>query len=409
MRLIFINHAHPDIPHVSGMRLSYFAKAMAGRGHQVVLITSTYPDQSRPVASPADQLKRLDTHDWSAPFHLEIMPFRLKALEWIRTNRLPAPVRRTLTFWHMAYHGGVFEDWVVACRPHARDLASSFRPELVWGTFGNTSNLVLAQFIARQAGCPWVMDIKDNWATFIRPGLREWLAWRFRDASGYTCNAAHHQAVAAKWLHQGKGRVIYSGVAEEFLNPMAVQSDSATRDLILVGGTYDQAVLIQFLQGIKSWLSKLDPAKLSSIRFVYVGSDSQRVKDALNRINLPCKTAISGYLSIKVLAHQCRQALANCYVWASFGFHHKLLELLSCGRPVVAFPGEAEESKALAAQSATPFSACTDERALHSALDHAWATYGLNESDTNAKQWQWQALAVQLEEFFIDCKQEQAA
>lgn len=409
MRLVFVNHAHPDIPHVSGMRLFYFAKAMAKRGHQVVLVTSTHPDQTDSTPSPEAQLKRLRTHDWCTPFHFQVRPAALIALRWIRTNRFPKPIRRALTFWYMAFHGGVFEDWVASCRPHARDLSGLFRPELVWGTFGNTSNLELAQLIARGAGCPWVIDIKDNWSAFIKPGLRSLLALRFRSARGYTANSAHHQTIAAKWLRQRKSSVVYSGVAEAFLQPLVRNANIATRDLVLVGGTYDKAILRKFLEATKAWLLNLKSGELSNVRFIYAGSDSQRVSQMIKQIDFPCRSYIPGYLPLDEFASHCRQAVANCYLWAPFTFHHKLLELLSCARPVIAFPGEAPESKMLAAHSVTAFSACADERSLHAALSKAWDMYGADSTQANSEQWRWSVMAEHLESFFNEVVFEQVA
>jgi glycosyltransferase involved in cell wall biosynthesis len=400
MRLIFVNHAHPQIAHVSGMRLAYFAKAMAGRGHQVILLTASLPQDTESAQQGfADLAQRLAVHDWSEPLLIAVQPVALPSLQWARSGQLPAVLRRCLTFWHLAYHGGVLEDWVAACRPHLAALAQAFRPELVWGTFGNTSTLVLAQSIARQSACPWLMDIKDNWSAFLKPGLREWLAWRFRDASGYTGNAEHQLAIAAKWLYRRKTAVVYSGVAEAFFAANTA-TETAANTIVLIGSTYDQTVLRVFLRGVKTWLQSLTVADAGAIRFIYVGADGQRVAAALAEAQLPCPAEVLGYVPVDELAGYCRGALANAYLWAPFTFHHKLLELLACGRPVIAFPGEAPESMALAAQTDTLFVACSDERALHEALNQAWRERAVGPRTPPVQHWRWQALAGQLEAFF---------
>ena len=41
MRAVFINHCHPEIDHVCGMRAGRFAEAMVANGHKIVLLTQT--------------------------------------------------------------------------------------------------------------------------------------------------------------------------------------------------------------------------------------------------------------------------------------------------------------------------------------------------------------------------------
>ena len=60
-------------------------------------------------------------------------------------------------------------------------LASAFRPEVAWGIFGNTDAWAIAQGIAREAGCPWVRDIKDQWTAFIPAPLQRLVAARYAD------------------------------------------------------------------------------------------------------------------------------------------------------------------------------------------------------------------------------------
>jgi hypothetical protein len=61
------------------------------------------------------------------------------------------------------------------------------------------------------------------------------------------------------------------------------------------------------------------------------------------------------------MAAACRSAIANVYVKHDGTFHHKLLELLSCGVPVIVVPGESEESRRLARAVGGALHECRDE------------------------------------------------
>lgn len=402
MRLVFVNHAHPDLPHVSGMRLSHFAHALAELGHEVILLTASLPSENSGDVggSLADVIS---THCWSHPLHISVTPTFDRSLKLIRTGQCAVPLRRCLTFWYLACRGGVFDDWVEPCRAYVRTLCSVFNPHLAWGTFGNTSNLFLAQLIGRTARCPWLIDVKDNWCAFIPTGLRHFLAWRFRDAAGYTSNATHHESIAAPYLRQRRKRVIYSGVAPEFLRREPDADAVASRELILVGGTYSKETLIAFLSEFGRWL-RLNGDRCEGIRFVYAGTDRDRVRNVIADIALKCDIELADYLPLKELAKRCRKAWANCYIRAPFTFHHKLLELLSCGRPLISYPEEAGESLALARHFTTPFISCGDPSALTRAFDYAWERRDQPARPQTVTQWTWNHLAQSLAVFFSEVR-----
>jgi len=404
MRLVFVNNIHPDTPHVSGTRLSYFAREMALCGHEVVLVTGV-PPNGQPARGPGTTLdQQLGCHDWSRPMILGVAPRPSWSLEAIRGATVPPLLRRGLTAWNFVAHGGVFGDWTRAAAPVGARLAEVFRPDLVWATFGNTSNLALAQGIARRCGCLWVADVKDNWEAFVPVGLQRLMARRFRDAAGVTSNAAHHLDIASRWLDSSRSRVVYSGVAEEFFAADdRVTAVSGRVDLLLIGSTYSAEQLEDFLTALRGWLIRLAPEDRSRVRFVYAGSDHERVAATVSLTEWPCERRIYAHLPIADLAHLASHAFANCYLWSPSTFHHKLLELLVVGRPVVAFSGEHEESRSLASQCATPFSACENAQALQVALERAWADRDRSPTrKPSSPAWHWSDFAVGLEQFFLD-------
>lgn len=399
MRLVFVNNTHPLTPHVSGMRLFHFANAMAQRGHQVVLLTGAPPNGTELGAHDAGLSARLEAHDWSQPMVLPISPLPDRFLQAIRAGRVPWLLRRAVTAWQFIVHGGVFPDWTRAAKPIASQLATLFSPHLVWATFGNTSNLTMGQTIAREAKCAWVMDAKDNWNAFTPRGLRRLMAFRLRDASGLTSNAEHHLRIARTWFGQARTKVIYSGVVDAFYasRQEPKKPDQETK-ILLVGATYSKVVLGQFIAAFEQWRDGLVDG--SNVRLHYAGWDAERVLAAVESAGLSSIAVVQRQLPLPELAIQVRNAAAVCYLWAPFGFHHKLLELLMVGVPVISFPGEHPESLLLASTCATPFFPCRDVVQLTTAFDQALAFAELDAQCSPMPRWRWSDFSVGLEAFF---------
>jgi len=395
MRLVFVNRTHPGEPHVSGMRIGRFAREMSQRGHEVAVLTSTLSTEPAGTGG-ASLAERLATHDWTSPLVVPAESGRAHPRDG--SGGLPGPIRRGVTMWRLAVQGGAFVEWQREAWKPSELLARQFRPDCVWATFGNTSNWIVAQRLAARAGCPWVADIKDNWELFIPPPLRRWMAWRFRDAAGHTCNSEHHQIAARASIAFRHVQVIYSGVADEFFEHPAPTKPARHR-LLLVGSTYRHPWLERYLAALRAWLARLDDVDRRSIEFLYAGSDGERVARALGDIPLGCATRVEAQLPIHQLAELTRDAFANSYIWLAETFHHKLMELLIAGRPVIAYPGENSESRRLAAGTPTQFAACADERDLAAALDAAWERRGNPAAASTGVHWRWSDFAAELEAF----------
>jgi len=157
------------------------------------------------------------------------------------------------------------------------------------------------------------------------------------------------------------------------------------------------------LYALCQWLESLGPAARSAVRLVYAGSDASSVRAALAAQPLACEIEVLEHLPVEKLAQRASQAFCCCYIWASFGFHHKLLELLATGSPVIAFPGEHTESKHLASQCETPFSVCENSEQLKAALQQAWLSNRQARTAWSAvPPWRWDDFAERLEMFFME-------
>lgn len=400
MRLVFINHAHPDTPHVSAMRMYYFAKAMAARGHRVVLLTGESPTQPAQVVVAGQVAAAISAQDWTRPLVLPVSERSAAMQSVVRdADQLPPLVRKARTAWRLLCGDGIHGQWVANARPVLDSLSKVFEPDLAWATFGNTSNLRLGQWLVQQKRCCWVADIKDNWREFIPRGLRQVVAWRFRDASGLTANAHLNMQAVAAWGGSRHAAVIYSGVADAFFRSAPNDDDGGYQDVLLVGSTYSSVNLQRFITALAAWIETLPAQQHGRLRFLYAGTDVKQVAEALQVLPRSVESRILSQLPVEELAKIASRSLFNCYIASDAAFHHKLLELLVIGRPVVCFPSEHPESMQLAANVATGFHVCADSDQLRAAFETNWSRR-MSRTAIAPPAWHWDDFAVELESFF---------
>jgi glycosyltransferase involved in cell wall biosynthesis len=405
MNFVFVNHVHPETPHVSSMRMRLFADALTRRGHRVVLLTHPRT-RSEAVAGPAEVERSLMSFDWRAPFHLSCPPIFSWRDSAARSPELPRVLRRVLIFANMALRGGLNDDWVQGSRPYWPVIERAFRPDLVWGIFGDPSSLRGAQLLARRVGVPWVADFKDHFEIFIHPLARRWIASRYADAAGFSSNSRFHEAFAARSFHTPHA-VVYSGVAPSMIAASSGTVDTEVFRIMLVGSLYDGDRLRRFFAALGAWLQTVDPADRDHIELTYAGSDRRIIEPTLSAQPPPCRTRVLDQLPLDDLGRLCQSAALNAYIWSPRTFHHKLLELLACRRPVVSFPGEAAESIELAAKYGGDLRVCKSEAELQQTFSSIWDIWRSGEKTppstfVNVEALTWDAMAEKLEAFFVE-------
>lgn len=345
MRLVFFNHSHPQTKNVSGVRLWGFAKALARRGHRVIHVTATL-DGGRSTCGPSELQSRLAEHSWTDPFHLAVEPSREWMLRMIRREALPSLVRKPLTAYCLVFRGGVYFDWTKRLGPYLRSIASCFEPDLAWATFGNTSSLAAAQAMARLASCPLAVDVKDSVFDFLPKGMRILMARRYGASSAATVNSKVLLS-SAKSLTGREAEVIYSGVDAAFYeagNDRVGGGGENTHFLITLTGSLRSSVrLREFLSGCRRLRERL--AGTPDVNVVYAGNGRAEIEAACKELGIRGWVRCEDYLSTSTLASLARSADVNAYISvARASFHHKFLELVATGKPVIAYGGELEES-----------------------------------------------------------------
>ena len=199
MNVLMVNPVHPSTPHISAVRAWRFAEELAHRGHRVVLLTAHRADGG------ADQGPPTDNHDWHEPLVLSFAGVNRK----VPSVSPPRPLRRAATAVRLFRDGGRNGAWVRASVAGVTRSHAGFKPDVVWCTFGTMEGVFAAKQIAKVTGCPWVLDVKDNWELYVPRGMRRLMAWRIKGWSAITANAESTAYVAAKW-HDASPAVIYS-------------------------------------------------------------------------------------------------------------------------------------------------------------------------------------------------------
>jgi hypothetical protein len=74
MKVVFVSSAHPQVAHVSGMRVPTFARVLAQRRHQIVHFTRTLADTGPVTVSVQGLASALRAHDFRTPFHIPCPP-----------------------------------------------------------------------------------------------------------------------------------------------------------------------------------------------------------------------------------------------------------------------------------------------------------------------------------------------
>lgn len=338
MKLLLINPTHPSTPHISAVRAWRFAGELARQGHQVVLLCAA------PEGEQATDLTEIAHHDWRRPW---VLACDSRRTGWPDKNRLPWPARKGVTVWRMLRHGGDLGGWVKNTVDTVRQLGA-FRPAVIWATFGMMEAVIVARRVARDARCPWVLDLKDNWELYVPRGLRRLMVARTHGWAALTANACFTQEKARFW-QRGDATVIYSGVDDAFFAAAPRDRDDRNGFCInLIGSLYFGDRLDAFLTGIKQWAAGLAPSERRQVRLCYLGGDLRLFAQATERVDTGIAVEALGYRPVVELAQQCRAAAVNAYIANPHTFHHKLLELLACHCPVLAFPIESEESRHLA-------------------------------------------------------------
>lgn len=393
MNVLMVNAVDPATPHISGVRAWRFSQELATLGNRVVLLCAGDQVQSDRV----DVLVR--GHEWQEPLVIALPDASEPDKSSIHL------LRKARTALDLLRFGGRRLNWLKQATDRITDDISAFRPDIVWCTFGLLESVFAAKRIAVKFGCPWVLDVKDNWELYVPRGLRGLMNWRIKGWSAISANAMLTSAMAAKW-QRSSSTVVYSGVDSGFYPTHEVLRARSTEFVInLIGSIYLPKRLAEFFDGIRFWLDRVPSEERAKVTIRYIGNDSELVKHTamqhLPRTNLE----VEGYVPIAQMAQLCKSAAINAYIAFSATFHHKLLELLATGRPVVAYPSESKESIDLAASFAGNLIVTESPEALSQVISEIYGRWQTGDSTVSApsdRAFSWPSQAQLLEHVLLN-------
>jgi glycosyltransferase involved in cell wall biosynthesis len=319
--------------------------------------------------------------------------------------RRGGPFSKLRTAWLLARHGGAQGGWATHALQAVADRHHRYVPDLVWCTFGKMEAIFAARRIAARSRCPWVLDIKDNWELYVPRGLRRVMVWRTRGWSAVTANAQFTADKVRKW-QRAQAEVVYSGVDEAFYEREPGEQETISNFRVnLIGSLYFHEHLLTFLGGLQAWVNGLPQSQSVTVELCYMGSDGAKF-DALVQSGLHgIERRNLGYVDTRRMAAHCQGGAVNAYIGHSGTFHHKLLELLACGRPLLVVPGEGREEKALAQRSGSTLLEAADADQVAAALaqlHERWQTPAANGGGdvAAAREYSWPNQALRLNRVF---------
>ena len=300
-------------------------------------------------------------HDWEIPFVLPCTDGAEASSKGMRMFGKFATVAR------MFLQGGRQSSWIRHAVLAAGCLNAVFKSDVVWCTFGKMEAVFAARRVAALTGCPWILDIKDNWELYVPRGLRRIMVWRTSGWAVVTTNAEFTGHMARKW-QRATPTVIYSGVEDVFYERAVSGSSRANFRINLIGSLYHRNLLRMFLKALREWTNEIGKTTSATIELCYMGTDNAMLDEELEYYPPGISVRRLGYVSIGEMAVNCRNGSINVYIAHSGTFHHKLLELLACGRPLLAIPQEDDESRNLVRQSGGQLIEAADLIAIKTAM-----------------------------------------
>jgi hypothetical protein len=414
VRLVFVNHLHPETGLVGALRMWRFAEELALRGHQIVFLCATHR-----IADDARALEaRLMSHQWAQPLLVACGPRPLEdprasaprggAVASLaqgghvrepeagipRVERMRRFSSRVRTAWDLVVRGGPFWSWRQAAQQLYGPLCRQFKPQLAFATFADLDSLNIARDLATECAIPWVLDIKDATDAFVPPALRWLIARRYRDAAAVTLNSEYQRRHNPGWS-VAEASVIYSGMETVRAGPNI--SDFNPQIYSLVGAAYSDESLRDLLTAFRSYAETGFAA--SSPRMRYYGKEESRVAAAAEAAGAQSLIECVGMVARTRMLVECAKSSAVCYVSSPRTFHHKLIELSSLGRPMICYPSESAEALALATRHDLPLWSCIDSAALQRAFEGA-RSFPTRSMAYLERTLSWSAVASQLESTF---------
>lgn len=164
MRILVVSFRFPPSNSSGSLRVGKNAINLESLGEDVRVLTALEPPLSNDLELGFDESKVIRTR-WR---NINWIPERLSGgSEKVRSegySRHTSARRRAEVLWRNVVN---FPDLAAGWIPYAIrtgvTAAESWKPDIILGSFGPQSSLIVASTISRQTGVPWVAEFRDLW------------------------------------------------------------------------------------------------------------------------------------------------------------------------------------------------------------------------------------------------------
>ena len=140
--------------------------------------------------------------------------------------------------------------------------------------------------------------------------------------------------------------------------------------IITLSGSFNNNLMTEFLEILALFSLKNKTSRHIVVN--YAGAKHKAFEEITNHLtDHKLDFKIMSYLNIHEFLNLCRNSHVNTYirVFNSTAIHHKSIELLSCGRPLLVYPGETEEVKQLIHNAGGELICCNSKEDLFAAFN----------------------------------------
>jgi glycosyltransferase involved in cell wall biosynthesis len=382
MRILLVTYYFPPFNSVGAVRPGKLARFFHEQGHDLHVLTCSnqpYP-HGLPLEIPPERVTAAPAWSVNAPVEWVLGGRAKVAREGFGAGGASSRVQRlghlyrSLLHWPDAQRG-----WVGGALRAGRALLARERFELVYVSAPPFSGLKVGATLAREAGLPWVAELRDLWTDnhgYAFPRWRRALERRsenrlLRSASALVtvsaplANKLHHHRLPVWEVRNGCDPEDFAGLPapEEFV------AGRDTLELVFTGNVYPGHYDVgAFCAGLKLYLDEGGSARVH-----VAGRNTAALQQAAQRLGVTESFRFHPTLPrAAALAMQRHADVLLFFVWDSGTgegvFSLKLFEYAGAGRPVLAV-GTRDSDVARLIVDAGLGQVCTEARAV---ADQLW-------------------------------------
>lgn len=381
MRILLVSYYFPPFNSVGAVRPGKLARYLHEQGHDVRVLTCSnqpYPE-GLPLEIPAERVTAVPAWSVNAPVEWALGGRAKVAREGFGAGGASAGVRglghlyRTLLHWPDAQVG-----WLRSALAAGRALLRRHPCDLVYVSAPPFTGLRVGAALAREAGLPWVAELRDLWTDnhgYSFPRWRRALERRSEAALLASASAlvTVSSPLAAQLRHHGPPVwEVRNGCDPEDFDglapPPGLVAQGDTLELVFTGNVYPWHYDVDsFCEGLKLFRDEGGAARVH-----VAGRNTTALRQAAQRTGQEGQFVFHPTLPrAAALAMQRHADVLLFFVWGSGKgdgvFSLKLFEYAGAGRPVLGV-GPATSDVARLIEDAGLGSVCADAQAVAGCL-----------------------------------------